>query len=40
MIKTYNDMLKKTEDYDERKQLMREQDAIKRKMIKEISELK
>ena len=39
-IKTYNDMLKKTEDYDERKQLMREQDAIKRKMIKEISELK
>ena len=39
-INSYTDMMNETSDYDKRRELAREQDAIKRKMIKEISELK
>ena len=40
MMNYYNEELKVTEDKKERKELMREQDALRKEMINEISELK
>ena len=40
MMEYYNEELKVTEDKKERKELMREQDALRKEMINEISELK
>ena len=39
LLKYYNDELKVTDDEDNRRALMREQDALRKEMIKEISEI-
>ena len=39
MMKYYNDELKYTTDKKERKALMREQDALRKEMIQEISDI-